>query len=216
MSIETTITHESDRPGDRAGLATLGGAALLVAAFLVDALTGALGVAGVHGRSAYPTVYVMLALGTGLLAPGLATTAMTYRRRFGTFPFVGLVSGVVGFVLMSVGAALNLTANSAVISPTADGALVFSGIALSAFAALVTGLSLWNIDVAPSAAGVLVAAFVGFVAALLVGESVAAVAGFDLAWSVVGLLLATGWALFGNYVRTHVDAGQVGGLNTDV
>ena len=216
MSTETPNTYDPALPGDRAGLATLGGAAHLVAAFLVDALTGAVGVTGVHGRSAYPTVYVMLALGTGLLAPGLATTALTYRRRFGTFPLVGLVSGVIGFVIMCAGAALDLTTTSAVVSPTAGGAIVFSGIALSAFAALVTGLSLWNIDVARSAAAVLVAAFLGFVAALLVGESVAAVAGFDLAWSVVGLLLATGWALFGNYVRTRVDAGQVGGLNTDV
>lgn len=208
MSHEISTTHESTRPGVRAGFATLGGGALLVGAFLVDALTGALGVTGVHGRSAYPAVYVMLVLATALLAPGLAVTAMTYRRRFGTTTLVGLVTGVIGFLFVSVGAALNVGSPSQTLSPTAGGAVVFTGIALSAFAALLTGLALWRIDVARPAAAVLVAAFGGFVLAILVGDSVAAVAGFDLAWSAVGLLLAIGWAMLGNYIRTRVEVGR--------
>lgn len=216
MSHETPTTHETTTPGDKAGLATLGGGALLVTAFLVDALTGAFDVTGVHGRSAYPAVYVLLTCGTVLLAPGLASTAMTYRRRFGTFTLVGLVSGVIGFLFVSAGAALNFTATATVVSPTAGGAIVFTGITLSAFAALITGLALWRINVTRPAAAVLVAAFGGFVLALLVGESVASMVGFDFAWSAVGVLLATGWAMFGNYIRSHVDSRRGDRLTTQV
>lgn len=208
MSHSRIHPTQTARPGDRAGLLTLGGAALLVAAFLLDALTGAFPLS-VHADGTAPTAYVLLALGTSVLAPGLAGTAMTYRRRFGPLTHLGLVTGAVGFLLMTVGAALNFTPSASAVEATTGSAVVFGGIALSALAALVTGFALWRIDVTRRSAAVLLTAFAGFVAVLVVGESVATLAGFDLGWSVFGVLLAAGWASLGNYVRTRSDAVHV-------
>lgn len=200
-----SATHINSRTGDRAGFATVVGGGVLLAAFTIDAATGVFGIGSLSSRSDFFAAYTVLGLGAILLAVGLAGTAVTYRRRFGTVTLAGLVSGATGALVVALGATLNVTAASPA-EATTGGAVVFGGIALSALAALMTGGALWRIDVTRPAAGLLVAAFVGFVFALGVGEAITAVTGFQLAWSVCGILLGLGWVLFGNYVRARVDA----------
>lgn len=200
-----SATHINSRTGDRAGFATVLGGGVLLAAFTVDAATGVFGLGSLSSRSDFFAAYTILGLGAVLLAAGLTGTAVAYRRRFGTVPLAGLVSGATGALVVAVGATLNVTAADPA-AATTGGAVVFGGIALSALAALMTGSALWRIDVTRPAAGLLVAAFVGFVLALGLGEAITAVAGFQLAWSVCGVLLSLGWLLFGNHVRSRVDA----------
>lgn len=199
-----TSTHVNTRTGDRAGFTTVVGGALLLTVFAVNAIADVVGVGVISGRGDYFAAYTILSLGALLLAAGLSGTAMVYRRRFGTMTLAGLVSGAAGALVMCIGAMLNFTAATPS-EATTGGAVIFGGIALSAFAAFLTGSTLWRIDVTRSSAGVLVAAFFGFLLALLVGELITSVAGIQLAWSVCGILLSFGWLLFGNFVHSSID-----------
>lgn len=198
--------HTHARPGDRAGLLTIGGGALLATGFALDLLTGAFDIGTSTGRTDYLAAYALLAAGTLLLAAGVTGTAMVYRRRFGTFALAGLVSGAAGFLVTTLGAAMNFTAASG--TGGTGGAVVFSGLALSALAAFLTGAALLRIDVARLAGASLVVGFLAFAVVLVVGHGVVG-ARFDLVLSLYGLLLAAGWGLFGDYVRSRVDIGYV-------
>lgn len=190
--------------GDRAGYVTIAGGLLLVGAFVVDAATGAFTVEGVPASTEWLAAYALLTLGSLLLVGGLAGIAAASRRTFGIATVVG---AAVGFLSVAVGAGMNLVYDGPAGETTTGGGFVFVGMVLVVFATLVTGVALWRLAVARVAAGLMVAGVLAFLTGFVVGVSLPETTGVDVAWTLFGVLMPLGWALFGNYVRTdHVIA----------
>lgn len=197
----STTSYTRTQTGDYAGLATIGGGVLLLSAFVVDAATGAFTVEGVPASTEWLAAYALLTLGSLLLVGGLAGIAAVYRRTFGSFALAGIVAAAVGFLSVAVGAAMNFLYDGPADADTTGGGLVFLGMLVLALGSLVTGLALLRARMAHSAAGLLVVGVLAYLVGFVVGEGVVDAIGFDLTWTLFGVLTPLGWALFGNYVR---------------
>ena len=202
--LDSTVPAERTSDWRRtAGFGVMIGAGAVLAASILDNVTG---VTGTPGTAGYVTAWSMFAVGGLLLLLGAYAVHVRYGDAYGWLGLAGTAVAALGFLSVTVGGVWSLVAPGPAGEATTAGGFAFGGILLAMLGSLVLAVALHRSGLAPRAALLLIAAPVVFVATFVVGETISTVVGADAMWILFLVTFCTGWIAVGDALRSRSES----------